>query len=231
MPAGPDELPRTEPVGEGDHVVGHGESMASIAGSTGHFWPTIWQHPANAKLRAAREDPEVLLPGDRVTVPPIRPKDVSCATAKRHVFRRRGVPVKVAYVVRDPLGKAFSGKKYRLEVEGAVFEGATDARGKIEHWVAPQAKLGRLRVWLAEPGLPAELDWEIRIGYVNPHDSVSGMKARLNNLGFSCGEEDDEIDDRFLTALRAFQRHHGLPPSGQIDAATRDLLRREHVPA
>ena len=68
-----------------------GDCIASIASERGFFPDTIWNDPANESLRTLRKDPYVLQPDDEVVVPDLRPKQVVCATGKRHTFRRRGV--------------------------------------------------------------------------------------------------------------------------------------------
>lgn len=62
------------PIGTGDWTVEPGDSMASIADQTGHYWQTIWDDPANQDLKKTRENPETLLAGDKVTVPSLREK-------------------------------------------------------------------------------------------------------------------------------------------------------------
>src|SRR5580704_15631506 len=58
------------PIKCGDYPVRPGECASSIAAATGHLWKTIWDHPANASLKAAR-DPHMLLPGDQIFILPI----------------------------------------------------------------------------------------------------------------------------------------------------------------
>ena len=67
----------------------------------------------------------------------------------------------------------------------------------------------------------------IRLGYVNPVDDVRGMQERLNGLNDPCGDEDGDIGDLTLEALRKFQKEHNLPITGQPDDAT--LARLESI--
>jgi hypothetical protein len=223
----PQEAGPEAQVGQGDYVVEPGDTLASIAQATGHFWETIWNHPSNAELKSKRR-PEVLLPGDRVSIPERVPKSVSCATGRRHVFRRRGVPVQIRFVIRDDSDRRFSGRKYELVVGSKTYQGDTGEQGEVVEWVEPAAREGRLTVWLAEPGFPETVVRTLRIGYVNPIESLSGIQARLNNLGFSCGAEDGELNPPTQAALRQFQEKSGLPATGEPDDPTRARLREEH---
>jgi N-acetylmuramoyl-L-alanine amidase len=66
---------------------------------------------------------------------------------------------------------------------------------------------------------------------MDPADEVSGVQARLNNLGFDCGEPDGVLDDDTKSAVRAFQVLFGLEPSGEIDDAFREKLLACYDPA
>lgn len=85
----------TEGAGAGEHAVEAGDCLHSIAYQYGFFWETLWNHPDNAELKRERRDPGVLLPGDRITVPPLTARLEPCQTEAKHVFRRRGVPARL----------------------------------------------------------------------------------------------------------------------------------------
>ncbi len=211
----------TKPVGRGGYVVAAGDGMSSIAEAHGFFWKSLWDHPDNADLRTARKNAEILMPGDRVTVPPIETKAVSVPTGNVHTFRRRGVPAKLRMTVADRDGTPFAGKRYTIEADSATFEGKTDPAGKIDHWVPPATKQAKLTVWLDTPGFPPTHIWMVEIGGIDPIETVGGVQARLTNLGFPCDAEQGSLGPITQGALRSFQREHGLPVTGQPDDATR----------
>ncbi len=209
----------SKPAGEGGYVVGKGDSMTSIADAHGFFWETLWSLPANAELKEARGNPEVLLVGDKVTIPNKRQKTHGCATGSVHRFRRHGVPVKIGFRVAARSGQVFANKKYVLEVGDRRYEGTTDGEGSLEHWVAPVAHVGVLTVWLDEPSFPATAKWTLAVGQLPPLDTVAGVQARLANLGYRC-RPSGTLDDATKAALEAFQRKHTLEQTGQRDDAT-----------
>jgi queuine/archaeosine tRNA-ribosyltransferase len=59
---------------------------------------------------------------------------------------------------------------------------------------------------------------------LDPVDLTTGLKARLNNLRFFCGEVDDRFDATTETAVRQFQKRHGLPVDGKPNEETRAKL-------
>lgn len=213
-----------EPTGRSDYVVRPGDGMSAIAEAHGFFWQTLWDLPANASLKAARDNPEVLIAGDRLTIPDPRIKSVSRAIDQRHVFRRRGVPVRVVFTVADAVDGPFANVRYTLAVGRNRYEGRTDGEGRLQQWVVPSAQHGELVVWPERPPFPETLRWRLKLGHLPPIGTVTGVQGRLNNLGFACGAQDGEIGPSVRAALVAFQRRYDLPESGEIDEATRVKL-------
>ncbi|QTD45420.1 peptidoglycan-binding domain-containing protein [Ottowia testudinis] len=64
---------------------------------------------------------------------------------------------------------------------------------------------------------PAPLLAPARIGWRE-------AQRQLARLGYDPGPADGTVGRRTTAALRAFQRHHGLPASGRLDDATRQAL-------
>jgi hypothetical protein len=219
-----------KPVGQGDAVVEAGESLVSIAARAGHLPETIWNDPANAELKQARKDGEVLLPGDRLTLMPLRQKSVVCVTGKRHVFRRKAVPVKLTLVLEDEEGHAFASKRCELVVDGTTISGTSDDKGKIEYAVDPLSRSATLSVWLEEPGLPNPWVRDVGLSALCPVDHPVGVQQRLANLGFYRGALDGVVSAETLAALVAFQKEQGLAAADgdTIDDATLAKLAEVH---
>jgi hypothetical protein len=221
-----DELVRSiRPVGKGDYVVRDRDCLASIADAHGFIWETLWELPENAELREARRDPYVLLPGDRVTIPPLRPTRHDCHTAARHTFRVRSRPEKLRVQLTAEGKGPRRDLPYTLEVAGRTITGVTDAQGRLEAWVPTGAREARLII--GDPAL-RERDpdnrWHnaeayiVEIGELRPVDSFQGAADRLAALGFM-----DPGDDLGAT-LVAFQTFHKLAPTGELDDNTQAKL-------
>jgi hypothetical protein len=213
----------TGPIGGGDHVVHPGQCTSSIAKESGHFWETIWTDPANTALREARKDPNVLLPGDRVNVMPIRRKTESGATQMRHRFVRRGEP---AFLRLTLMGgdQPRANQPFVLEVDGTEFRSTTDAEGKLVAPIPGNAKRGRLLIGPEGD----QQEFPVNLGQVDPISELSGVQSRLNNLGFGCGPADGKLGPQTRSALLRFQEQHELKQTGEPDDATRAKLQEVH---
>lgn len=216
------------PAGEGEIVVQSGDSILSIATAAGLLPETVWNDPANAALKEARKDGEVLLPGDRLTVMKVRPKALGCATGRLHVFRRKLVPATITFYLQDEEGAPFAAKRYELAIGETQLSGTTADDGKIEAAIEPRSREGVLKVWLEEPALPNPWTVELRFGELVPAAHTIGVQQRLSNLGLYRGELDGEPDDDTRAAVAAFQSAFDLTVSGEIEQAMRDKLVEIH---
>ncbi len=218
----PEQHASTGPIGEGEHEVGEGDCLSSIAKDTGHFWETIWA--ANPELKRIRKDPNVLRPGDRVTIPPLVRKEEPGETEMRHRFRRRGEPsmMRVRILVDDePRGQ----EPYELVIDGREpITGTTTADGLIEAPIPGNAKAGVLRVGTEKN----QLEYDLQMGWVDPVTELEGVQERLTNLGYACGPIDGVLGPRTEAAIRSFQKAMGLDETGTPDDGTRDRITREH---
>jgi hypothetical protein len=240
------------------HTVQEGDCISSIADQYGLFWQTIWNHSSNAALKQQRGDPNILKPGDTVFVPDRREKFEACATDQRHRFILKGVPAKLRLrLLMEPETEQTRGQRqptryppprdltgedpqvqeqvrddepradvpYVVVIDGHITEGRTDSDGKLEISIPPGATSGRL---IVEPGTPQETDIPIRLGHLDPMGTVSGIKQRLANLTFDCGDTSDDETEAYADAIRAFQRKYGLDCTGEMNEQTRRRLQEVH---
>src|SRR5689334_10252648 len=174
-----------------DHIVEQGECLSSIAKKYGFAdWQTIYAHSLNNEFRQKRKDPNVLFPGDRLAIPDKASKTEICQTAKIHTFRvaRRQTVLRV--IVRDIDGEPLAGKKYKLVIEGVVYEGVLPESALLERVIPADATGGELTVW-PDDSFPDLADtWKLKLAHIDPVQTLSGVQARLNNLGYDCGPVD-----------------------------------------
>jgi hypothetical protein len=178
----------------------------------------------NAELDAARKDPNVLLPGDRLEIPDPREREEPCTTDARHRFRRKGVPSRFRLQVLDD-GIPQAGAAYDFLCARVETSGTLDGNGYLEEWIAPDLEEAHLRVELANGQV---LFYHLRFGFLHPIETRSGVKQRLKNLGYLREQIDQEVSDGFRWALVEFQRDHQLEETGEADEATLAKLLHIH---
>ncbi len=211
------EETRTGPVGRGGYVVKRGDGMESIAYAHGFFWETLWDDAANAELKEVRKDPNVLLPGDLVTIMAKRAKTVEKPDAQRHRFRRKGVPHVLKVRFADWQGQPRTNENAKINVDGTLSDGTTDGDGLLEIPMSPGARTAIVRF---ETGHEFEID----LGHLDPATEPQGVQQRLRNLGFYTGPISGKLDHETARAIERFQSSVGLSPSGEVDDLTRDRL-------
>jgi N-acetylmuramoyl-L-alanine amidase len=192
----------------GYHVVEQGDWLSKIAFWYGiPQWETIWNHANNASLREERPDPNLLYPGDKVYVPGITAKESPGATDQRHRFRRSGPSTELNLVLLDSEQKPRCDVPYRLSIDGkgfrtVKFEDKTDEEGRVSHRIPVTSERGLLEI----DGQSIRLD----LGHLDPIESVSGVQARLANLGYQPGPIDGIDGPLTRQAVSEFQADY--PP-------------------
>lgn len=211
------------------HSVKQGETLLSIAKEKGfHSWEVIWNHEKNAELRKKRQDPQVLSEGDALFIPEKNTDPILIETNRRHTFVVKTLKAAFRTVVQDDLGKPLGNRRFRLKVGEESLGGITDEDGVIELEIDPEPAEGKLEVYL-ETQPERILTWNLKLGHLDPIEKLSGVKARLTNLGFLCGEiDDEELNDETKKALRDFQIVYRLKVTGEADQATRQKLLYAH---
>lgn len=212
------------PAGAGDYVVSQGECISSIAYEHGQLLETILNHPDNQELKRARKDYHILLPGDRVTIPPAREKRVSADTDKRHKFRLTRATEIFQIRLLDIADQPRANLRYKLIIDHMTFSGTTDQQGALKHSIPPNARRGRL---ILGKGKNRE-EIELNLGNLNPVDTISGAQARLKNLGLDCGAVDGILGPKTRNALERFQKANNLEQTGELDSATIGALEAKY---
>jgi N-acetylmuramoyl-L-alanine amidase len=208
------------------HQVRRGDTIVQIAKKYGfRSIAPIWDHPNNAALRAQRPNPFVLSQGDQVFIPEKEMEDYSCETNQRHVFRVKNMKQSLRQKLLDGGDRPLAGKKYELSVAGKQYNGVTDGSGELSVEIPLDAKTGELKLWLTDNDPASVREWTLQLGHLEPVETIFGLKGHLSNLGYDCGDVDDNLDDKAKDALREFQKEHDLPVTGENDQATRSKLR------
>jgi hypothetical protein len=240
-----------------DYIIQRGDCLHSIAMDCGVSWQKIWDHPENSTLKSLRKDPNILKEGDNLYLPDPEVREESGGTDQNHGFTLKGFAVVLNLRILDyefeqtrssPRPPASPGARhvteddpepvpvkqkavpranvpFTLEIDGNVISGNTDNDGVINQNIPPNARQGTLTI---EPGTQNEMVIPLQLGALDPVSEISGVKHRLSNLGFICGDPTDEMTPEFEEALCQFQQWNDIQVTGQPDAATKGKLKQLH---
>jgi hypothetical protein len=213
------------PVGDGAYVAKQGECIYSIAARTGHRWQTLWDHPQNQSLRAARKDPGILLPGDRVFVPELAVKTLTLASGKRHRIVIEEQLVWLRLRMCDGDGEPMAKAKYELCVGDQKIPVETNDEGYFEARVPARLETARL----VETATGES--FTLCIGHMDPTGSAGAVRKRLANLGYHPGGEEAEmnaaLDEQVAVLLDDFREDAALDGDTSWDARLRQLEGKE----
>lgn len=213
------------------HQVAQGDTMVSIAFKYGFAsWERIYNHADNEQLRTLRPDPLTLYPGDEVVIPDKEPEPFSRHSGERHTFCKKSPPAWLRMILEDDEGVPYAAKEYQIEIDGVKGDKKrTGPDGGIEEQVPPNAREGLLELWPDDDDPENILVWELMLGHLDPIETDSGVAARLFNLGYDVGLDDNVDPEQFKTALLRFQADQGIAPvSGELDDQTRQAIRSLH---
>jgi hypothetical protein len=191
------------------HVVAQGECMQTIARRHGFSdVKSIWEHPENEELRSRRTSRHVLAPGDVVFIPDPKKKVADCPAERTNRFRVKLPTRDVHVVLIDAAGQPVAGSPYVLHLGGEVRAGKTGGDGAVHEKGFPP-DLDRAELELPELGIKRTLS----VGHLDPHQSESGWRQRLANLGYASDE----------SGLSHFAQDQGLPEGTSVEALRDEL--------
>jgi hypothetical protein len=209
-------------VGQIRHVVEQGECLSSVAARYGFDWHTLWEDSANAELKKNRKDPNILFPGDVVVVPELKPRKENCASGALHQFvcKTTVEPLRIRFL--DDLDQPVAQKNYELVVGGRHRTGTTNGDGELVEKLPPNTKVAQL--FLGDE----RQEYQVLIGGLDPLTEISGVQARLANLGYDPGPSDGIAGPHTSQAIGAFQDDCGLDPTGKMNDDTVAALKDRH---
>ena len=240
-----------------EHIVEPGEHLSAIAARFGfQDFRTIFEHPANAELRRKRANPSVLRQGDVVVIPDLAAKQEPAATGRVNAFVAAGTVVGLNVRVERFGGAPLAG---RTAIASMAERGAsglaldppetltTSDKGKVKITVSNTTAEGELVVQAKAKADVADTRFRMIVGGLNPvldedtgtvpadpatgAPDLSGVRARLNNLGYFAGYTDRDAD-QLRWAVEEFQcehrKSHGLKVTGELDRKTLEALRKVH---
>jgi hypothetical protein len=168
---------------------------------------TIWDDPQNSKLKQDRKNPNVLFPGDVLFIPDKKPKQESGPTEQKTRFQLKSPRIMLRLVLEDAFNKPIANAQCELSADGETHKLVSDGKGKIEKEISAAAEKATLVIKDSRTPINDQVI-PILIGHLDPVDTLTGQKARLNNLGYFAGLLDKEDEDLFRSAVEEFQCEH-----------------------
>jgi len=112
-------------------------------------------------------------------------------------------------------------EKYVLSYGSQRYEGTTDGNGILEQEVSFEIDNAVLLI--------KDLIIPLEIGALPSINSIEGVQARLNNLGYECGKVDGKSGENTRAAIRGFQRENpSLHVTGSAGDETQQELFKAH---
>jgi hypothetical protein len=182
----------------GKHVVEPGESPSQIAARYGfEDWATIYQHADNADLREKRKDMGAIFPGDVVAIPKRERKVFTLPTGKRHRIVVNRPKSKLNVVVKDGKGEPLAGKAFELRAPSLPepIAGTTTGDGHVTCNLPAALTQAQLVVWDSDDKKGMRYVWALALGGLLAPETESGVRQRLNNLGYHAGQASDAAAD------------------------------------
>ncbi len=212
------------------HTVKPGEHLSHIAALYGFVdYEAIWSFGENAELRKTRKDPHVLAPGDVVSIPEPRRKTETRSTGATYQFRLAPTIMQLRIRLRDPFMRPIRDAPCWLRIDDTDDEGqpkppirvliVSTPDGLIEHPITRTVMEGGLEVQPSADSPRQREKFDLFIGGLDPVTTNSGLRARLNNLGYFAGlPEGVEDKEQLRWAIEEFQFDNGIKPqNGDFD--------------
>ncbi len=214
----------------GWHTVRQGECLASLAKQFGFIdYRKIYNDPNNSNFRQLRPNPNIICPGDSVYIPDLNTRTQDSGTDKDHGFVLHVPKVILSLVIKDGEKPVDSAPYDLILCNGEVISGTTGSDGLVECPIPPNLEQAVLDVKITRNETQSvQQRWTLRLGHLDPVDKLSGVQARLNNLGFDCGDVDGVAGPRTEAAVRHFQEWAGLEIDGIAGPKTQNKLKQEH---
>ncbi len=204
-----------------DHIVKKGETVARIAKKYGYpNWHKIWKHPDNEALRSKRGNPNILYPGDKLTIPEKQSKNISGESEKRNKFRLKSDKLFLRIRMEDAGWEPIINEDFTLDLGTSTVKKKTTGDGLIEEEIPIDLETAHLVI--------RGHMFVLKIGHLDPVEKISGWTARLKNLGYHQSKVQDEVDEESLAAAEEYQCDAELKVDGDVGQKTQANLEKDH---
>ncbi|MDN3378500.1 MULTISPECIES: peptidoglycan-binding protein [unclassified Pseudoalteromonas] len=203
------------------HTVVQGDTLLRIARQYGFRTSAgLYNHPSNAEFKALRPDPNLIFPGDVIIIPP---KSKIHATKNTFVVRNEKEYFRLQIIHED--GDDITGKRIVLNIGSQIIDTVLPSDGLVEVELNENDTLtAQVDLYLKEEQSSPSETFTAQVGQLDPVDTLSGVQARCNSLGFDCGKVDGVNDTKTKAGVREFQQAQQLQVDGIAGPVTKSRL-------
>jgi cell division septation protein DedD len=202
------------------YTIKAGDHLTAIADSLGlPDTQTILAQSANDAL-GKRPHPDMLNPGETLTVPDLEPLKFTLATGKRHQLTVNRPKAKLCVTFATFQGKPTAATSAEVTPESKPSEKVSLDSGKLEKKIPPTCPQAQVLITSPVAGKP-DIHWRLRLGHLARIEGDEGAFARLRNLGYYRAVPADTDARERRAAIEEFQFDQGLTLSGTMDDDTR----------
>ncbi|MDP2565492.1 PGRP and LysM peptidoglycan-binding domain-containing protein [Pseudoalteromonas marina] len=210
------------------HTVAQGETLLRIAKQYGYQTSkALYNHPSNAEFKALRPDPNLIYPGDKITIPPKKEKFIPLRTNSINSFVVQSEKEYFRLQIIHEDGDDITGKRIVITIGSQTIDTVLPSNGLIEVELNENDSLtGQVDLYLKEDQSSPSESFTAQVGHLDPIDTLSGVQARCNLLGFDCGTVDGINGSKTKAGVRDFQYEHDLEVDGIAGAKTKAKLQQ-----
>lgn len=208
------------------HTVAQGETLLRIAKQYGYQTSkALYNHPSNAEFKALRPDPNLIYPGDKITIPPKKEKFIPLRTNSINSFVVQNEKEYFRLQIIHEDGDDIAGKRIVLNIGSQTIDTVLPADGLVEVELNENDSLtGQVDLYLKEDQSSPSESFTAQVGHLDPIDTLSGVQARCNLLGFDCGTVDGINGAKTKAGVREFQQAQQLQVDGIAGPVTKSRL-------
>lgn len=210
------------------HTVAQGETLLRIAKQYGYQTSkALYNHPSNAEFKALRPDPNLIYPGDKITIPQKKEKFIPLRTNSINSFVVQNEKEYFRLQIIHEDGDDITGKRIVITIGSQTIDTVLPSNGLIEVELNENDSLtGQVDLYLKEDQSSPSESFTAQVGHLDPIDTLSGVQARCNLLGFDCGTVDGINGSKTKAGVRDFQYEHDLEVDGIAGAKTKAKLQQ-----
>ncbi|NMR27387.1 LysM peptidoglycan-binding domain-containing protein [Pseudoalteromonas sp. NEC-BIFX-2020_015] len=208
------------------HTVAQGETLLRIARQYGYKTSTaLYNHSSNAEFRALRPDPNLIYPGDKITIPSKKEKFMPLRTSSVNTFVVQNEKEYFRLQIIHEDGDDITGKRIVLNIGSQTIDTVLPSDGLIEVELNENDTLtAQVDLYLKEDQSSPSESFTAQVGHLDPIDTLSGVQARCNSLGFDCGKVDGINGPKTKAGVKEFQQAQQLQVDGIAGPVTKSRL-------